>query len=90
MRIVWHPAKAGANARKHGVTFEEGSAALADPLAVTSPDPDHPIGEARWVTFGVSNRQRLLVVAHTEEGDIIRIISARPASPAERKFYEEG
>lgn len=63
---------------------------LADPLAITGADPDHSIGEARWITFGVSNLQRLLAVAHTEEGDTIRIISARAATRPERRLYEEG
>src|SRR3972149_3063294 len=64
--------------------------ALADLLAITGADPDHSVGEARWITFGFSNRQRLLAVAHTEEGDIIRIISARAATRPERRLYGEG
>jgi uncharacterized DUF497 family protein len=60
------------------------------PHAITGADPDHSVGEARWITFGVSNRQRLPAVAHTEEGDSIRIISARAATRPERRFYEEG
>jgi uncharacterized DUF497 family protein len=91
MRFIWSPAKAAANSRKHGVTFEEASTALADDLAITAADPDHSVGEERWITFGVSARGRLLVVSHTdEEGDIIRIISARPATRPERTLYEEG
>lgn len=90
MRVTWDPGKAAANLKKHKVSFEEASAALADPLAITGADPDHSVGEARWITFGVSNRQRLLAVAHTEEDDVIRIISARTATPPERRLYEEG
>jgi uncharacterized protein len=63
---------------------------LADPMAATGADPDHSIGEFRYITFGISKRGRLLVVAHTEEGDSIRIISARIARKGERKIYEEG
>jgi len=63
---------------------------LADPLAITGADPDHSVGEVRWITFGLSNRQRLLAVSHTEEGDIVRIISARAATRPERRLYEEG
>ncbi len=59
-------------------------------MAATNTDPDHSLEEDRYITFGVSSQGRLLVVAHTEEGDMIRIISARPASRRERKFYEEG
>ncbi|HVW68091.1 MAG TPA: BrnT family toxin [Steroidobacteraceae bacterium] len=91
MRFVWDPKKAAANSRKHGVSFEEASTAFIDDFAATGADPDHSSEEERWITFGVSARRRLLAVSHTEEeGDIIRIISARPATRTERKFYEEG
>ena len=53
-------------------------------------DPDHSLGEGRFVTFGLSSSGRLLVVAHTERGDAIRIITARQATRAERELYEEG
>ncbi|MFH1146118.1 MAG: BrnT family toxin [Pseudomonadota bacterium] len=90
MKIEWDPIKAKSNLRKHKVSFEEASTALSDPMAATGADPDHSITEDRYVTFGVSKRGRLLVVAHTEEGEIIRIISARMASKGERELYEEG
>ncbi len=90
MRFTWDPRKAAANARKHGVSFEEASTALADGLSLTGSDPDHSIGEERWLTCGVSMRGRLLAVSHAEEeGDIIRLIRARPATRPERKLYEE-
>jgi uncharacterized DUF497 family protein len=84
------PEKAASNARKHGVSFEEASTALRDTLAVTGSDPDHSLGEYRFVTFGVSNDGGLLVVSHTEESEVIRIVSARPATRQERRIYEEG
>jgi hypothetical protein len=59
-------------------------------MEATGADPDHSIIEDRYITFGVSDRGRLLVVAHTEEDEMIRIISARLASKGERKIYEEG
>lgn len=90
MKFVWDPEKVAANARKHGVSFREASTALRDTLAVTGSDPDHSLGEDRFVTFGVSSEGRLLVVSHTDEGDVIRIISARPATRQERRIYEEG
>jgi hypothetical protein len=90
VRFTWDLKKAAGNRRKHGVSFEEASTALRDPLAVTGSDPDHSMGELRFVTFGMSNQVRLLVVSHAEEGDIIRIISARPARRQERRIYEEG
>lgn len=90
MRFTWDARKAAANVRKHGVSFEEASTVFRDTLSTTGLDPDHSIGERRFVTFGSSNQSRLLVVSHTEEDDTIRIISARLATRQERKIYEEG
>ncbi|MBI5184263.1 MAG: BrnT family toxin [Nitrospinae bacterium] len=90
MEFEWDPEKASSNLRKHKVSFEEASTALSDPMAATGADPDHSIGEFRYVTFGISERGRLLVVAHTEQSDTIRIISARLANKREKKIYEEG
>lgn len=59
MRCAWDPRKAAANARKHGVSFEEASTALADGYAVTGADPDHSVGEVRSIAFGVSDHRRL-------------------------------
>ena len=89
LRFTWDPAKAAANLRKHGVSFMEASTAFADPLSITIPDPDHSVGEERFVLIGLSDRQHLVVVAHVERSDLIRIISARPANRHERKTYEE-
>jgi uncharacterized DUF497 family protein len=90
MKFEWDTKKARLNLRKHKVSFEEAATALKDPMAATGADPDHSISEDRYVTFGVSERDRLLVVAHTEDRETIRIISARVASKGERKIYEEG
>ena len=90
MRFEWDAKKAATSVRKHGVSFEEATTALRDDLAMTGRDPDHSVGEHRFVTFGVSSAGRLLVVAHTEHGDVLRIVSARPATKSERKIYEEG
>jgi uncharacterized protein len=90
MKFEWDPKKALSNLRKHKVSFGEAATAIADPMAATGADPDHSIGEFRYITFGISERGRLLVVAHTEESDLIRIISARVASKGERIIYEEG
>ena len=89
MKIEWDPRKAELNLKKHGVAFEEAATALSDPIAVTGAGPDHSDYEERYVTFGVSARNRLIVVSHTEEGETIRLISARKASKGERKLYEE-
>jgi len=90
LQFEWDPAKAAENLAKHGVSFEEAATVFRDTLSATGQDPDHSIDEERCVIFGVSASGRLLVVAHTERGDTIRIISARPATPGERKIYEEG
>ena len=90
MKIEWDSKKAKLNLKKHGVAFEEAATALSDSMAVTGADPDHSDYEERYITFGVSARNRLLVVSHTEEEETIRIISARKASRGERELYEEG
>jgi uncharacterized DUF497 family protein len=90
IKFDWDPRKARRNLRKHGIDFDEASTVFADTLSITIPDPDHSEDEERWVTMGLSNRQRLLVAAHTEEEETIRIISARTADRLERRKYEEG
>ena len=90
MIIEWDPTKAVGNRRKHGVDFGEAVTALEDPLSTTYPDPDHSFDEHRFVTIGISARGRVLVVAHADRRGAVRIISARPAIPRERRFYEEG
>lgn len=90
MRFSWDPKKAAANLKKHGVSFEEASTVFHDVLSVTGSDPDHSVGERRFVTFGNSSQNRLLVVAHTEGDENIRIISARLVTRQERRIYEEG
>ena len=89
LRFVWDREKAAANLRKHGVDFEEAATAFGDPLSITIPDPDHSVGEERWLLVGHSGAGRLLVVAHTERGDEIRLINARLATRRERDTYEE-
>lgn len=90
MKFEWDSAKAAENLSKHRVSFEEAATVFRDTLSQTGLDPDHSVGEERFVIFGVSTGGRLLVVAHTERSDTIRIISARPATPGERQIYEEG
>lgn len=84
------PRKAASNLRKHGVSFHEAATVFQDTLSLTGDDPDHSLREERFVTFGVSSTGRLLVVSHVVRGERLRIISARPATRAERKLYEEG
>ena len=90
MKFAWDPKKAGSNLREHKVTFEEASSVFGDSLAITFGDPDHSEGESRLLTFGLSEQGRLLVVSHTERRGVVRIISARRATRAERRIYEEG
>lgn len=89
MKIEWDSNKAKSNLKKHGVSFEEAATALSDPMAATGADPDHSTTEERFITFGISEKGRLLVVSHTEKNETIRIISARKASKGERELYEE-
>jgi len=85
----WDPGKELANRRKHRVAFAEASTVFGDPLSITIPDPDHGAGEERCVILGMSNKRRLLVVAHTIRGERTRLISARAATKYESRKYEE-
>jgi uncharacterized protein len=89
MDYEWDPAKAKANARKHGVDFADAAIALSDDSAVTIPDPDSE-DEERFVSLGVDPNDRVLVTVFTHRGEGIRIISSRKASKGERRQYEEG
>jgi uncharacterized DUF497 family protein len=88
--LEWDPEKAASNYRKHGVDFHEAGTVLDDPLSTTFPDPDHSLDEQRYLTIGSSLSGRILVVAHTDRGEAVRLISARQATPSERRFYEQG
>ena len=89
LTFTWDKKMAAANLRKHGVAFEEAATVFGDTLSLTTFDPDHSIDQDRFILLGASNRGRLLVVAHTEQSDTIRIISARLATRGERIIYEE-
>lgn len=85
----WNLKKESGNWKKHGVTFDEAASAFGDPLSLTIADQDHSYGESRFVLTGLAISGRLLVVAHVERGDNIRIINARLATRRERLAYEE-
>ena len=89
MEFERDPKKAAKNLRTHGVSFNETTTVFGDPLGTTVPDPDHSLAEDRYITVGMSSRRRLVMVAHTERGERIRIISARELTRAEREAYEE-
>lgn len=89
MQLEWDPTKAAANLAKHGVDFHDAGTVLDDPLSTTFPDPQHSLDEQRYLTIGLALSGRILVVAHTDRGAAIRLISARLATPCERRFYEQ-
>jgi hypothetical protein len=89
MEFEWDPGKAGENLRKHKVSFDEASTVFGDHFSVTASDPDHSADEHRYITVGMSNEGRVLMVAHTERRERIRIISARKLTRTEKRAYEE-
>ena len=84
----WDPEKARENEQKHGVTFLEASEVFDDDHSSSVRDPDHSAGEERYLIFGISKQGKHLVVAYTERGERIRLISARHMTIRERKAYE--
>ncbi len=89
VNFEWDPGKARQNRRKHRVSFQEAATVFGDPLAVTYPDPDHSLSEQRFITVGMSSVGRILIVAHADRHENIRIISVRKTTQRERKQYEE-
>lgn len=83
----WDQAKARDNLKKHGVSFSEAATCFLDPAAFTAQDKEYP---NRFILIGLSHQLRVLFVVSGEVGERIRIISARKASPAQRKVYEHG
>ena len=88
MEFEWDARKAAENLRKHKVSFIEAASVFGDFLSTTAADPAHSAGEHRYITVGLSNLGRLLMVAHTEQGDRMRIISARTLTAREERAYE--
>ena len=90
MEFAWDPGKAKANARKHGVTFDEAMTVFDDPAARFRSDPEHSnAAEERGKVIGFSIQGRLLAVIFTERYETMRIISARRASAPEEETYAE-
>ena len=90
MQYEWDSPKAELNLRKHGVSFDEAATVFLDQLAVSGADPDHSLGEPRYITFGLSSLGKLLAVSHTYRPGGVRIISGRRVTRFERNMYEEG
>ena len=88
MKFEWDGDKEKRNINKHKISFDEAVTVFYDPLSATFHDPGHSIAEDRFITVGYSSKGRLFVVSHTERGDAIRIINARPATISERKRHE--
>ena len=90
LAFEWDETKARENLKKHKVGFDEGKTIFNDPFLLTFPDIDTSDAEERYVNIGLSVRDRVLVLIHTERQGRIRIISCRKASARERRHYEEG
>lgn len=89
MKFDWNSNKAKKNVRKHDITFEEASTIFGDPLSITIDDPQHSDREERLIIIGCSTNMKTLVVSHIDDGDTVRIISARKATKKEREYYEK-
>lgn len=89
MRFEWDTEKAATNLVKHGVSFQEAATVFGDLLSDTFDDPDHSAEERRFLIIGTSLQGRMLIVSHIDDGETIRIISAREPTRGERKAYEE-
>ncbi|WP_407074461.1 BrnT family toxin [Psychrobacter sp. CAL346-MNA-CIBAN-0220] len=93
IEFEWDEQKNSSNQRKHGLSFEEAARVFLDPLCLRQQDR-YENGEEGWQALGAVNGVAVLLVAHTqrdsEGGEVIRIISARPATKVERRFYEQG
>ncbi len=89
LTFEWDEAKARENLKKHKVAFDEGKTIFNDPFLLTYPDLDSCETEERFIDIGLSARNRILVLIHTQRRGKIRIISCRKATARERRDYEE-
>ena len=89
MDFEWDDTKAADNRTKHGTSFFEAAPIFDDPLSVTTADPDHSDDEERFVQIGFSSYGNLLFVVFADRNDFYRVISAREATRAEKRIYEE-
>jgi len=87
--FAWDPRKAHSNLKKHGISFTEARTAFLDENALLINDPDHSQEEDRFILLGFSHKLRVLIICYSEEGHVIRIISARKATRSERRQYQE-
>ena len=90
MIYEWDPKKADENVKRHKISFDEATSVFTDPFALTFDDPEHSLGEQRYITIGTSSTRRILFLSHADRGeDHVRIISARSATPTEAHAYQE-
>ncbi len=89
MEFEWDPIKATSNLQKHAVSFNEATSVFGDPLSITVPDPDHSLDENRFIIVGLSHLGHLLIVAHSERDERIRLISVRKLTPHEKKLMKK-
>jgi uncharacterized protein len=89
VKFDWDKNKAARNLVKHKVSFEEAATVFGDPLSDTFDDPDHSAEERRFLIIGNSENGKLLFVSHTDDGETVRIISAREPTRTERETYEQ-
>lgn len=89
LTFEWDEEKSQINFKKHDIGFEEAKTVFGDPWAITIQDPLHSESEERFMTIGISSKDRIIVVIHTERHSNIRIISSRKAARSERKTYEK-
>ena len=92
LRFEWDNNKNEINKKKHKLSFEEAKEVFYDELAVLFDDPDHSVGEERFLIIGMIRSSKVCIVSHCyrERDNVIRIISAREATKNERKIYQEG
>ena len=90
LNFEWDEEKAKANLKKHAVSFDEATTVFMDYFSITKSDPEHSVDEQRYIDLGISDEGNVLVVAYTERGTNIRIISCRKANNSERRFYKKG
>jgi uncharacterized DUF497 family protein len=90
LTFEWDEAKARENFRKHKVPFDEDKTIFNDPFLLTYPDVDSSETEERYINIGLSAKNRILVLIHTERQNKILVISCRKATARERRHYEEG
>lgn len=89
IKFEWDENKHRINVKKHKVTFHEATTIFSSSLSITENDDQHSQDEQRYKTTGYSKKNRLLVVIHTERGNVTRIISAREANKLEQEKYHE-